>query len=296
MEAQSLGDQRGIEDGYNWKKYGQKQVKGNENHRGYYKCTHPNCPTKKKVERSLDGQITEIIYKGKHIHTKPKPARRNTSCFNSDQASLHSQGLEHSFGGLFGSALDSTKTTRNYYASNSMRSNFGFVEDEPDMKKLRNDSENEGIADITHFRDTKVVIQTTSDIDILDDGYRWRKYGQKVVKGNPNPRSYYKCTTNSCPVRKLVERASTDLRAVLTTYEGKHNHDAPTHRPSRCLMSKSFVANSSTNSTLYNCAMPTRPRALATHEGRVATVSFFGSRPNVGNDGFGFSRVGSSYF
>lgn len=33
-----------------------------------------------------------------------------------------------------------------------------------------------------------MVVQTTSDIDILEDGYRWRKYGQKVVKGNPNPR------------------------------------------------------------------------------------------------------------
>jgi hypothetical protein len=31
-------------------------------------------------------------------------------------------------------------------------------------------------------------VQTTSDVDILDDGYRWRKYGQKVVKGNPHPR------------------------------------------------------------------------------------------------------------
>lgn len=38
------------------------------------------------------------------------------------------------------------------------------------------------------MREPRVVVQTTSDIDILDDGYRWRKYGQKVVKGNPNPR------------------------------------------------------------------------------------------------------------
>jgi WRKY transcription factor 2 len=38
-------------------------------------------------------------------------------------------------------------------------------------------------------REPRIVVQTTSEVDILDDGYRWRKYGQKVVKGNPNPRS-----------------------------------------------------------------------------------------------------------
>ena len=37
-------------------------------------------------------------------------------------------------------------------------------------------------------REPRVVVQTISDTDILDDGYRWRKYGQKVVRGNPNPR------------------------------------------------------------------------------------------------------------
>lgn len=40
------------------------------------------------------------------------------------------------------------------------------------------------------IREPRVVVQTTSEVDILDDGYRWRKYGQKVVKGNPNPRFY----------------------------------------------------------------------------------------------------------
>ena len=42
-------------------------------------------------------------------------------------------------------------------------------------------------------REPRVVVQTMSDIDVLDDGYRWRKYGQKVVKGNPNPRCVLRC-------------------------------------------------------------------------------------------------------
>ncbi|MBA0587002.1 hypothetical protein Gorai_000140, partial [Gossypium raimondii] len=76
----------------------------------------------------------------------------------------------------------------------------------------------------------KIIVQTRSEVDLLDDGYRWRKYGQKVVKGNPHPRSYYKCTSAGCNVRKHVERASSDPKAVITTYEGKHNHDVPAAR------------------------------------------------------------------
>lgn len=34
----------------------------------------------------------------------------------------------------------------------------------------------------------RLVVQTLSEVDIVNDGYRWRKYGQKFVKGNPNPR------------------------------------------------------------------------------------------------------------
>ncbi|RID73064.1 hypothetical protein BRARA_B00235 [Brassica rapa] len=50
---------------------------------------------------------------------------------------------------------------------------------------------------------------------------------KKVVKGNPNPRSYYKCTFTGCCVRKQVERAFHDAKSVITTYEGKHNHQIP---------------------------------------------------------------------
>lgn len=60
------------EDGYNWRKYGQKLVKGNEYVRSYYRCTYPNCLVKKQLERSHEGKIVDIIYFGRHDHPKPQ--------------------------------------------------------------------------------------------------------------------------------------------------------------------------------------------------------------------------------
>lgn len=34
----------------------------------------------------------------------------------------------------------------------------------------------------------RFAFRTNSPSDILDDGYRWRKYGQKAVKNSPYPR------------------------------------------------------------------------------------------------------------
>ncbi|KAL0533508.1 hypothetical protein IC582_027540 [Cucumis melo] len=249
---QSQTVNRRSDDGYNWRKYGQKQVKGSENPRSYYKCTFPNCPTKKKVERSLDGQITEIVYKGSHNHPKPQSTRRSSlSSVGSSQAIVAlnqaaNEMADQSFTTQGSGQFDGVATPENSSISigdddfdrSSQKSKSGgddFDEEEPEAKRWRRDGDNNeciSAAGSRTVREPRVVVQTTSDIDILDDGYRWRKYGQKVVKGNPNPRSYYKCTNPGCPVRKHVERASHDLRAVITTYEGKHNHDVPPARGS----------------------------------------------------------------
>ncbi|CAN0927234.1 WRKY transcription factor 1 [Linum grandiflorum] len=61
-----------LEDGYNWRKYGQKLVKGNEFIRSYYRCTHPSCQVKKQLERSHEGQLADIVYFGQHDHPKPQ--------------------------------------------------------------------------------------------------------------------------------------------------------------------------------------------------------------------------------
>ncbi|URE21632.1 WRKY [Musa troglodytarum] len=73
-------------------------------------------------------------------------------------------------------------------------------------------------------RQPRFAFMTKSEIDHLEDGYRWRKYGQKVVKNSPFPRSYYRCTHSKCNVKKRVERSSQDPSIVITTYEGQHCH------------------------------------------------------------------------
>ncbi|KAL0407478.1 UNVERIFIED_CONTAM: WRKY transcription factor 71 [Sesamum latifolium] len=76
-------------------------------------------------------------------------------------------------------------------------------------------------------RQPRFAFMTKSEVDHLEDGYRWRKYGQKAVKNSPYPRSYYRCTTQKCPVKKRVERSFQDPSVVITTYEGQHNHHVP---------------------------------------------------------------------
>ncbi|CAK9207293.1 unnamed protein product [Sphagnum jensenii] len=78
-------------------------------------------------------------------------------------------------------------------------------------------------------REPRYAIQTRSKIDVMDDGYKWRKYGQKAVKNSPHPRSYYRCTNQKCPVRKRVERSAEDTGLVITTYEGTHIHHSTLH-------------------------------------------------------------------
>ncbi|PSR98206.1 WRKY transcription factor [Actinidia chinensis var. chinensis] len=247
-------------DRYNWRKYGKKQVKGSDYVRSYYKCTHPNCPVKKKVERSLDGQIAEIVYKGEHNHSKPQPVRRNTSggqgnIFISDgtgqdtnNPSLSNQLNERIDGsegrtenqiavGLSGKGLLSYDPV----AARVSKFNVGIPEnscglsgdyeegskkgleeaDEPRSKRRKNENEL-GISG-GEVQAQGALVQSNIDSEIIGDGCHWKKYGQKIVKGNPYPR----CSNLNCNVRKHVERASDDPKAFITTYEGKHNHDMP---------------------------------------------------------------------
>nr|VDD04030.1 unnamed protein product [Brassica oleracea] len=82
------GQEKGsIDDGYCWRKYGQKEIHGSINPRGYFRCTHrftQNCLAVKQVQKSdRDASIFEVKYVGDHTcnnTTSPKtPTTTNFS-------------------------------------------------------------------------------------------------------------------------------------------------------------------------------------------------------------------------
>ncbi|XP_071730680.1 probable WRKY transcription factor 53 [Rutidosis leptorrhynchoides] len=69
-----------------------------------------------------------------------------------------------------------------------------------------------------------------------DDGYSWRKYGQKDILGAKYPRSYYRCTyryVHNCMSRKQVQRTDEDPTVFEITYRGKHTCNPAAIAPPR---------------------------------------------------------------
>ncbi|XP_008809548.2 probable WRKY transcription factor 75 [Phoenix dactylifera] len=141
-----------------------------------------------------------------HLSHLPSNMLSNNQAFGS----LHHNNSR----GLLGLQEDVKVSSFEAHGAPQMES-FGGAENEAKTGKKKSEKK---------IRRPRFAFQTRSQVDILDDGYRWRKYGQKAVKNNKFPRSYYRCTHQGCNVKKQVQRLSKDEGIVVTTYEGMHTH------------------------------------------------------------------------
>ncbi|XP_058773600.1 probable WRKY transcription factor 62 [Vicia villosa] len=73
--------------------------------------------------------------------------------------------------------------------------------------------------------------EKTSSI-LIDDGYTWRKYGQKKIRNGKYYRSYYRCTHMSdqhCEAMKHVQRTQENPPLYKTTYYAHHTCKSSLH-------------------------------------------------------------------
>ncbi|OWM65824.1 probable WRKY transcription factor 32 [Punica granatum] len=250
-------------DGYNWRKYGQKQVKSPQGSRSYFRCTYSECCAKKVEFCDQSGHVLETIYKNQHNHDPPKKVNnvRQSRIVKSAGPVVEHNAKEHSIRVLNGSnpsasSGESVRDTSMLYEGKSQDS-CGFngnpgtttekeeaLGSEPKRRGKKNSLSHSSPV-LKPGKKPKVVVHAAGDVGVSGDGYRWRKYGQKMVKGNPHPRNYYRCTSAGCPVRKHIETAVDNASAVTITYKGMHDHDMPVPKKGHGLPSGPLVAANS---------------------------------------------------
>ncbi|XWS26255.1 hypothetical protein CRYUN_Cryun26dG0016000 [Craigia yunnanensis] len=249
-----------VSDGYNWRKYGQKQVKSPKGSRSYYKCTFSDCRAKKIECSDQTGHVIEIVNKGMHSHEPPRKKNftRESKIVSSAVPISRSIVTEQPIRipndsdpstSSKESVLETTANPERKRQCSSGSDGNGDVQVKEELlseldqkKRVKKGNAVCSGSVLKTGKKPKFVVHAAGDVGISGDGYRWRKYGQKMVKGNPNPRNYYRCTSAGCPVRKHIETAVDNTNAVIITYKGVHDHDMPVPKKRHGLPSAPLVA------------------------------------------------------
>ncbi|CAL4986694.1 unnamed protein product [Urochloa decumbens] len=71
----------------------------------------------------------------------------------------------------------------------------------------------------------------------MEDGFAWRKYGQKNIHGSKQPRLYFHCSykdDSGCMGRRQVQQSEADSSVYVITYFGEHTCGQNSSRWSSC--------------------------------------------------------------
>ncbi|EOA33927.1 hypothetical protein CARUB_v10021420mg [Capsella rubella] len=99
---------------------------------------------------------------------------------------------------------------------------LSFV-DSPTPPQLLESSSCQNMAALVHQRSSKKDHESPNPRP--DDGFAWRKYGQKTIKTSVHQRSYYRCAyakDRNCNATKRVQMIKDSPPVFRTSYMGQH--------------------------------------------------------------------------
>ncbi|KHN25802.1 WRKY transcription factor 55 [Glycine soja] len=121
-----------------------------------------------------------------------------------------------------------------------------------------------------------------------EDGFTWRKYGQKEILGSKFPRSYYRCTHQKlyeCQAKKQVQRLDQNPNIFEVTYRGDHTcHMSSTALSSVPLQQLLVDITQNNSNTISSQLSPTMNLSLHPGGGSAAASSGGASASRFGGD------------
>ncbi|MFS7979153.1 putative transcription factor WRKY family [Helianthus anomalus] len=224
-----------LNDGYSWRKYGQKEILGSKYPRGYYRCTYRRthaCLATKQIQRcDQDGNVFEVSYRGKHTcHTV---LSNNCSSTATESASTNTDSY-------FEIAKRPQLVDVNQIKSIITRDAKKIQQLKVRVSDLSTESESASVITDGHFEfaqspqmsesNHSSITTSKSQLKIkvegtTEDGYSWRKYGEKDILDSKYPRVYYRCSfknTSGCRALKQVQRITEDPPVFEVCYMGEH--------------------------------------------------------------------------